>query len=96
MTRGSTMRASFLLIGLCLFLSACAAEPDYGPPPYYGYGYGDPVYGFGYDGGWHHGRDRGHGLHAHMAHGGFGHGFGGHPGFAGHGGGGHSGGGGHR
>ena len=74
-----------LLIGIGLFLSACAAEPDYGAP---GYAYNDPIYaGLDFDdggwGGWGHGWDHGHGDH-----GGWGHGFGGHGG-GGHGGGGH-------
>jgi hypothetical protein len=89
MKRSRAVRAIPLLIGFGILLSACAVEPDYGPP---GYGYADPVYGsldFDYGGwdGWgfrHHGSD--HGL---VGHAGWGHGFAGHAGFGGHGGGGH-------
>jgi hypothetical protein len=94
MSHSKTMTtAAPLLIGLGLFLSACAARPDYGAPPY-AYGYSDPYPvagtldfdygGWGGWGGWHHGWD-----HGHWDHGGVGHGFAG----AGHGG---FGGGGHR
>jgi hypothetical protein len=83
------------LIGIGLFLSACAVEPEYGPPAYGYDGYADdPIYGslFFDDGGWdggHHGWD-----HRHEDHGG--HGFAHHAGLGGHGGGGgHAGGGGH-
>jgi hypothetical protein len=94
MKRGRILtRALPLLIGIGLFLSACAVQP--GGYVYDGYP-SYPVYGaFDFDyggwGGWHHGWD-----HSHWNHGGFGGhaGFGGH-GFGGHGGGGH-GGGGHR
>jgi hypothetical protein len=96
MTRDRTMtKATPLLIGIGLFLSACAVEPGYGAPDY---AYSDPVYGSvdfdsGGWGGWHHGWDHGHFDHDHGFDGGFGHGFG-HAGFSGHGGG--HGGGGHR
>src|SRR6266851_5098537 len=88
MNRGRIMtKAIPLLIGTGLFLSACAAEPDYGAPDY---AYTDPIYGSldFEDGGF------GHFRHFDHDHGGFGHGFAGHAGFGGHGGGGHGGGGG--
>lgn len=100
MSRGRTMKATTLLIGIGLLLSACAVEPGYGVPSY---AYTDPVYGsvdFDYGdgwgggwGGWHHGWAHGHFDHDHGFHGGIGHGFG-HAGFSGHGGhgGGHGGG----
>jgi hypothetical protein len=88
-----------LLIGVGLFLSACAADPGYDPPTYaYGYSYpypypvdGSLYFDYGGWGGWHHGWDHGHWDHA-----GWGHGFAGHTAFAGHGGLGGAGGGGHR
>ena len=90
MNRGRIMtKAIPLLIGIGLFLSACAAEPGYyGASPY---AYDDPIYGlptYEYDswGGWHHGWDHGPGDHGHEAPGGWGHGFAGHGGFGGHGG----------
>jgi hypothetical protein len=93
MNRGRmTTKTIPLLIGIGLFLSACAVEPDYGAPAY---AYGDPNYGSldfdygGWGGGWHHGWDRGRGDYGHAAGGGWGHGFAGHAGFGGHGGGGH-------
>jgi hypothetical protein len=99
MSRGRMMtKVTPLLIGVGLFLSACAVEPDYGAP---GYAYTDPVYGSvdfdygGWGGGWGHGWGHGHFDHDHGFHGGSGRGFG-HAGFAGHGGGhggGHAGGG---
>jgi hypothetical protein len=49
-----TTKAIPLLIGIGLFLSACAVEPDYGAPAYTYDGYADPIYGsldFDY-GGW--------------------------------------------
>ncbi len=101
MNRGRIMtKAIPLLIGSGLFLSACAAEPDYGAPDY---AYTDPIYGSldFEDGGFGHFRhfDHDHGFHDGFGHGdhdhgGFGHGFAGHAGFGGHGGGGHGGGGG--
>jgi hypothetical protein len=100
MNRGRMVtKAIPLLIGIGLFLSACAVEPDYGAPAY---AYDDPIYGSldfdygGWGGGWHHGWDHGHGELGHEAHGGWGHGFAGHAGFSGHGGFGGHGGGGHR
>jgi hypothetical protein len=96
-----TMRNAIpLLIGSGLVLSACAAGPDYGAPPY-AYGYPSPIEGsidldYGGWGGWHHGWDHGHWDHSRLAHAGWGHGFAGHAGFAGHGGFGGHGGGGHR
>jgi hypothetical protein len=106
MKRGRMMtKATPLLIGIGLFLSACAVEPDYSDYGAPDYAYTDPVYGSldfdygGWGGGWGgHGWDHGHGFHG--GHGGFGHaGFGGHGGgVGGHGGGfaagGHGGGGG--
>ena len=70
MNHGRVMtKAMPLLIGIGLFLSACAAESDYGAPAYAEFDYGD----YGDYGGWHHGW--GHGF----GHGGFGgHGGGGH------------------
>jgi hypothetical protein len=97
MSRGRMMtKVTPLLIGIGLFFSACAVEPDYGAPSY---AYTDPAYGSldfdygGWGGGWHHGWGHGHFDRDHGFHGGFGHGFG-HAGFSGHGGG--HGGGGHR
>jgi hypothetical protein len=95
MKRGRMMtKATPLLIGIGLFLSACAVEPDYSDYGAPDYAYTDPIYGsldFDYGGWGGHGWDHGHGFHG--GHGGFGHaGFGGHGG--GFGGGGHGGGGG--
>jgi hypothetical protein len=101
LSKTMTTRAS-LLIGLCLFLSACAATPEYGPPiSYSDYPPSDPPYLYPFDssldfdysgwGGWHHGWD-----HSHWGHAGFGHGFAGHAGIAGHGAFSGGGGGGHR
>jgi len=93
MKRGRMMtKATPLLIGIGLFLSACAVEPDYSDYGAPDYAYTDPIYGsldFDYGGWGGHGWDHGHGFHG--GHGGFGHaGFGGHGG--GFGGGGHGGG----
>jgi hypothetical protein len=94
MKRGRMMtKATPLLIGIGLFLSACAVEPDYSDYGAPDYAYTDPVYGSldfdygGWGGGWggfrHFDHDHGHD--------GFGHGFG-HAGFGGGHGGGHGGG----
>jgi len=76
---GPVTKAIPVLIGIGLFLSACAVEPGYGAPAYGydGYPY-DPIYGsFDFDyGGWdggHHGWDHGgwdHGDHGFAEHGG--------------------------
>jgi len=100
MKRGRMMtKATPLLIGIGLFLSACAVEPDYSDYGAPDYAYTDPIYGSldfdygGWGGGWGGFRhfDHDHGFHGGHDHGGFGHGFG-HAGFGGGHGGGHGGG----
>jgi hypothetical protein len=109
MNRGRvTRRVIPLLIGLVLFLSACADRSYDHDRPYYEYdrwGFWDGFGGFDHDprnGDFHHdGRRHGYVRHAGYArhgswHGGWGHGIAGHGGYGGHGGHGGHGGGGHR
>src|SRR5260370_10534677 len=76
MNRGRMMtKAIPLLISIGLFLSACAAEPDYGAPAY---AYSDPIYGSldfdygGWGGGWDQGWGHGHRDYCHPGPGGVG------------------------
>lgn len=98
--RARAVAAAPFLILFCLVLSACAVEPDYGAPSYYGPGYDafNEYYGAwgGFDGwggygrwsghgGWHHGWDHSGWGHAAPGHGFAGHGSFGGRGFGGHG-----------
>ena len=83
MSRSKMLKTALpLLIGVGLFVSACAAQPG---DPGYNYASLDYDYGGGWDGGWHHGWGVGHGDHG---------GFVDHHGGGDHDGGGHGGGGG--